>query len=116
MYWLKCNLLSRIVIRIYLDSDDIKKELNEQEIVIVNWKAASLYNVLAAKSPLQLTKLEAEALFPNYLISFNLSALLKPGKENIREGFQKKSMEKSMEISIRGGGSNPFRIFFFRAE
>ena len=56
MYWLKCNLLSRIVIRIYLDSDDIKKELNEQEIVIVNRKAATLYNVLAAKSPLQLTK------------------------------------------------------------
>ena len=27
----------------------------------------------------------------------------------IREGFKK----KSMEISIRGGGSNPFRIFFF---
>ena len=74
MYWLKCNLLSRIVIRIYLDSDNFKKELNEQEIVIVNWKAATLYNVLAAKSPLQLTKLEAEALFLDYSISFNLLA------------------------------------------
>ena len=91
MYWLKCNLLSRIVIRIYLDSDNFKKELNEQEIVIVNWKAASLHNVLAAKSPLQLTKLETEALFPDYLISFNLSALIKPGKENTTDFFEKKN-------------------------
>ena len=74
MYWLKCNLLSRIAIRIYLDSDNFKKELNEQEIVIVNWKAATLYNVLEVKSPLKLTKLEAEALFHSYSISFNLVA------------------------------------------
>ena len=93
MYWLKCNLLSRIAIRIYLDSDNFKKELNEQEIVIVNWKAATLCttNVLAAKSPLQLTKLETEALFPDYLISFNLSALIKPGKENTTDFFEKKN-------------------------
>ena len=56
--------------------------MNEQENAIVNRKAATLHNVLAAKSLLQLTKLEAEALFPAYLISFNLPALLKPGSEN----------------------------------
>ena len=50
MYWLKCNLLPRIVIRIYLDSDNFEKELIEQEIVIVNREAATLYNMLAASS------------------------------------------------------------------
>ena len=77
MYWLKCNLLSRIVIRIYLDSDNFEKELNEQEIVIVNREAATLYNMLVAKSPLQFGNRSTPS---RLLISFNFSALLKSEK------------------------------------
>ena len=63
MYWLKCNLLSRIVIHIYPDSDNFEKELVEQEIVIVNREAATFYNMLAACSQITVAILKQKHSF-----------------------------------------------------